>query len=147
MDVKITDWWDAYATRQNSVIAISRNNIKKYGIIWKKGRPRRLDVSSNDIFRKNQPKAAVSLFKKVTKIDPENVNAWYNQGLALNQLKKYADAITCFDMITQRNPNDAMAALNNRGIAMAELGDPEGAMEYYEKAIKADSVSCACILQ
>ena len=41
-------------------------------------------------------------------------------------------------MIIQKNPNDA-PALNNRGIAMAELGDPEGAMEYYEKAIKADS--------
>jgi len=37
VDVKITDWWDAYATRQNSVIAISRNNIKKiWGYLEKK---------------------------------------------------------------------------------------------------------------
>ena len=77
------------------------------GLFGKKEDPEDLMYQAMTFLEKNQPKAAVSLFKKVTKIDPENVNAWYNQGLALNQLKKYADAITCFDMITQKNPNDA----------------------------------------
>ena len=35
-----------------------------------------------------QPKAAISLFKKALKNDPDNVTALYNHGLALNQLKK-----------------------------------------------------------
>ena len=107
------------------------------GLFGKKEDPEDLMYQAMTFLEKNQPKASVSLFKKVTKIEPENVNAWYNQGLALNQLKKYPDAITCFDMIIQMNPKDA-SALNNRAISMAELGDPEGAMEYYEKAIKVD---------
>ena len=92
------------------------------GLFGKKEDPEDLMYQAMTFLEKNQPKAAVSLLKKVTKIDPENVNAWYNQGLALNQLKKYPDAITCFDIIVQMNPNDA-SALNNRAIAMAELGD------------------------
>jgi len=36
---------------------------------------------------KRQPKAAIQLFKKITKQDPKNTTALYNQGLALNQLK------------------------------------------------------------
>jgi FOG: TPR repeat len=42
------------------------------------------------------------------------------------------------DLVIQKNSKDA-PALNNRGIARAELGDAEGAMEYYDKAIQADS--------
>mgnify|MGYP003308907126 FL=1 len=43
---------------------------------------------------KKQPKAAIPIFKKITKQDPKNIEALYNQGLALNQLKKNQDAIT-----------------------------------------------------
>ena len=71
------------------------------------------------------------------KADPRNVSALYNQGLALNQIKKYQDAITCFDRVLQIKPNDA-PAYNNRAIAMAEIGNIDGAMEYYEKAIQSD---------
>ena len=46
---------------------------------------------------KKQPKTAIPLFKKIVKQDPKNTDALYNQGIALNQLKKYQDAITCFD--------------------------------------------------
>ena len=97
------------------------------GLFGKKEDPEDLMYQAMAFLEKNQPKAAATLFKKVTKVEPDNVNAWYNQGLALNQLKKYADAITCFDMIIQQNAKDA-PALNNRGIAMAELGYAEGAM-------------------
>ena len=37
-----------------------------------------------------QPKAAIALFKKALKNEPDNVTALYNQGLALNQLKNSA---------------------------------------------------------
>ena len=48
---------------------------------------------------KKQPKAAIPVFKKITKQDPKNIEALYNHGLALNQIKKYQDAITCFDKV------------------------------------------------
>ena len=53
---------------------------------------------------KRQPKSAIPLFKKIVKQDPKNTDALYNQGLALNQLRKYQDAITCFDKVLEINP-------------------------------------------
>ena len=54
----------------------------------------------------NKPKVAVNLFKKALKSEPKNVTALYNQGLALNQMRKYQDAITCFDKVIEINPED-----------------------------------------
>ena len=50
------------------------------GLFGKKEDPEDLMYQAMAFLEKNQPKAAVTLFKKVTKIEPENVNAWYNQG-------------------------------------------------------------------
>ena len=47
-----------------------------------------------EMIHRNQPKIAISLFKKALKIDPTHIEALYNLGLAQNQLKKYQDAIT-----------------------------------------------------
>ena len=58
---------------------------------------------------KGQPKVAIPLFKKIVKQEPKNTTALYNQGLALNQLKKYQDAITCFDKVIEINPDDAVS--------------------------------------
>ena len=57
---------------------------------------------------------------------PQNTSAIFNKGLALNQIKKYADAVTCFDALLQINPKDSQA-FNNKGIAMAEMGDTQAA--------------------
>ena len=81
--------------------------------------PEELINGAMALMQGNQPKAAISLFKKALKSDPENVIALYNQGLALNQLKKYQDAISCFDKVIEINPKDA-PSYNNRAIAMAE---------------------------
>ena len=40
-----------------------------------------------------QPKAAISLFDKILKQDSKNTLALFNKGLALNQRKKYSDAV------------------------------------------------------
>ena len=61
------------------------------------------------LMQRNQPKPAIALFKKALKNDPENVTAIYNQGLAFNQLKKYQDAISCFDKVIEINPKDRIS--------------------------------------
>ena len=66
--------------------------------------PEDLINSAMALMQRKQPKAALSLFKKSLKNDPENVIALYNQGLAFNQLKKYQDAISCFDKVIEINP-------------------------------------------
>jgi len=62
---------------------------------------------------KREPKSAISFFKKIIKQDPKNIDALYNQGIALNQLRKYQDAITCFDKVLEINPKH-IAAINNK---------------------------------
>ncbi len=66
---------------------------------------------------KKQPKAAIAIFKKITRQDPKNIEGLYNHGIALNQLKKYQDAITCFDKVLEIDPNH-IAATNNKGISL-----------------------------
>ena len=85
------------------------------------------------MMEKNRPKAAISLCGRVLKRDPGNVSALHRNGLALNRIKKYPDAVTCFDLILDRNPEDAPAH-NSRGIAMAEMGNTQDAAECYDRA-------------
>ena len=69
---------------------------------------------------KGQPKVAIPLFKKIVKQEPKNTTALYNQGLALNQLKKYQDAITCFDKVIEINPDD-IGSINKMELSMEIL--------------------------
>ena len=98
------------------------------GLFGSKEDPEDLMYHAMSLMEKNQPKAAISLFSKVIKQDPQNTSAIFNKGLALNQIKKYTDAVTCFDTLLQINPKDSQA-FNNKGIAMAEMGDTQAANE------------------
>ncbi len=71
---------------------------------------------------KGQPKIAIPILNNALSEDPKNTTALYNKGLALNQTRKYNDAITCFDEVLEINPNDTQS-LNNKAIALAELGN------------------------
>ena len=65
-----------------------------------------LMYNAMSLMEKTQPKGAISLFNKILKQDSENTEALFNKGLALNQIKKYSDAITCFDKVLEINPKD-----------------------------------------
>ena len=88
------------------------------GLFGSKEDPEDLMYHAMSLMEKNQPKAAISLFNKVIKQDSKNTSAIFNKGLALNQIKKYADAVTCFDTLLEINPKDSQA-FNNKGIASA----------------------------
>ncbi len=92
------------------------------GLFGSKEDPEDLMYHAMSLMERNQPKGAISLFNKIIKQDPKNTSALYNKGLALNQIKKYTDAVTCFDLLLEINPNDSQA-FNNKRIAMAEMGD------------------------
>ena len=106
-------------------------------VFGKKTDPRELERQGMMMMRKNQPKAAAVLFGQAIKQDPNNRQAHYNRGIALNQIRKYSDAITCFDEALRLDPEN-VPALNNKAIAMAELGDTDGAKLCYADAIKFD---------
>ena len=40
-------------------------------------------------------------YDKATKINPNDASAWYNKGIALDNLGRYEEAIECFDEATK----------------------------------------------
>ena len=69
---------------------------------------------ASQAFEKN-PKEAASLLGRVLRADPGNREALYRRGLALNRIRKYSDAVTCFEALLESDPEDVRAH-NNRGI-------------------------------
>ena len=59
----------------------------------------------------------------------------YNKGLATNKLGKHQDAIECLDTSIGINPNSP-AAMNEKGLALANSGRPGPAIEWYDKALE-----------
>jgi len=61
----------------------------------------------------------------------------YNKGVKLLKKGTFKSACECFDKITETNPY-LKGAWFNRGFALGKLGDIEGELESYEKALKID---------
>ena len=81
------------------------------GLFGSKEKPEDIMYNAMDMLEKNQPKAAISLFNKVLKQEPKNIEALLNKGLALNQIRKYSDAVTCFEKLIEINPPIALAIM------------------------------------
>jgi len=126
---------DKFLTKFKKLITVTKLIIMIF--FASKEKTEDLLYQAMSFMEKREPKSAISFFKKIIKQDPKNIDALYNQGIALNQLRKYQDAITCFDKVLEINPKH-IAAINNRGIALAELGNTDDALEYYNKAIEID---------
>ena len=56
-------------------------------------------------------------------------------GVALVRLGKHGEAITCFDMSLEINPNN-MKTLSNKGVALARLGKHEEAVASFDMALE-----------
>ncbi len=80
---------------------------------------------------------AESYYQKATRLEPDekNFEDHLYRGIALNNLKKYEEAILCFDRGLKINPiHDRL--LVNMGISLAALGKYEEARAYYDQALK-----------
>ncbi len=62
---------------------------------------------------------------------------YYEKGLAFKNLKKYEDAIKCFDESIRLNQNDASVYLN-KSLALNNLNRLEEALIFYDEAIELD---------
>ena len=82
------------------------------GLFGSKKNPEDLKHDAMSMMEKNQPKAAISLFNKILKQNESDEEVLLNKGLALNQIKKYSDAITCFDKLLEIDPKNAQALYN-----------------------------------
>jgi Flp pilus assembly protein TadD len=72
-----------------------------------------------------------------TTLRPEYAEAWYNRGVALGALGRYAEAVASYDRVIAINPGDA-EAWYSRGHALRCLGRQEDADASHDKALALD---------
>ncbi len=68
-----------------------------------------------------QPETAVSSYQRAIEFDGQFSLSWRNQGNALIELRRYSEAIACYDQAIRLSPNDEIAA-QARHQAQQELG-------------------------
>jgi len=93
------------------------------------------DILINSL-RVQQLEDAVQL-NQMTKNEPNNEFAFYDQGIALDCLGKYEEAINCYRRTLEINPNNE-EALFNCGVALEKLGQFEEAAICYQSKLDMD---------
>ena len=74
---------------------------------------------------------------KKTQNNPNDDSAWYNQGFALHELKRYQEAFDSFDKAVNLNPNHA-SAWYYRSFTLVELKRYQEGIDSYDKAVHLD---------
>ncbi|MGF1494888.1 MAG: tetratricopeptide repeat protein, partial [Microcoleaceae cyanobacterium] len=75
---------------------------------------------------------AISSWDQTIEIKPDLHQAWYNRGIALENLGRSEEAIAAYDKAIEIKP-DYHQAWNSRGYALDDLGRSEEAIAAYEK--------------
>ncbi len=78
---------------------------------------------------------AIAEFTEALKINPNNVDAYYNQAVVYSQLGNFELAIANFSQALKFDPNFVQAYVN-RGSIYLQLGNNERAMADFTKALK-----------
>ena len=86
-----------------------------------------------------QPAKAFEHFEAVTRLEPSTAT-WYNEGVALEAMGKFADARARYLEATRLDPKYS-AAHNNLANVMYRAGDVNGAMSQYQIAVAADPLN------
>ncbi len=81
---------------------------------------------------------AIGCYEKAISLNPLFVNAWNNKGYALNQLRRYEEAIDVLLQAIAIEPCLAMA-FNNLGEALQNLERYEDAISAYQKSLEIES--------
>lgn len=95
-------------------------------------------------FRETDPEMRVRYYSKCLEIAPNRADAWFNMGEALRNLRRYKEAINCFDKALEINPKDKFicrAVWPSKGGTLLDLGRYEEAVICYDNALKHDSKS------
>nr|MBA3924257.1 tetratricopeptide repeat protein [Nostocaceae cyanobacterium] len=85
--------------------------------------------------RLGRTKEAVESYEKAIAADPNNYEAWDNQGYALAKLGKYSEALIKIDRSLQIKPDHANG-IYNKGYCYACQGKTTLAVDHISQAIK-----------
>lgn len=85
--------------------------------------------------RQEKKEEAIGQYKKVLRINPDNIDALNNMGTILFSMDKIDEASEIFDRILIHNPADFNALSNSASIDYKK-GNNQAAIETYQKALK-----------
>ena len=95
-------------------------------------------LSMGDIHRSTgNYEAMESAYAQASRIEPNNFDAVYGHGLALQLLNRLADAVREYLRALQIKPNDRDANLN-LATAYLQLGEAQQALPYAQRAVEVD---------
>lgn len=92
---------------------------------------------ADDAYSRNDLSLAETRYIEVIKQEPYNVEAYRGLGKVYFDLKKYKEAIESFEFLLKLKPDDGKA-LNRLGMIAEEQNDWDGAVRYFEAAVKVD---------
>ena len=105
--------------------------------------PGRFDILQNlgeSLRLQKKYEEAVAVFDEALKIMPESALTHAARGVALHQIGRYIDSVSAIERVLDLAPELPQAAslLEMSGQALMEVGLPEKALEYFEKALSLD---------
>ncbi len=81
---------------------------------------------------------ATILYERALASEPKNATLWMQQGLLLEQLGKYQQALTSYDQAVNLLPDYAIA-LAHKCAVLVQLNDYESALEFCEMALESNN--------
>jgi tetratricopeptide (TPR) repeat protein len=85
--------------------------------------------------RQGRHEEVLPLFEKALALNPDDAEAWFNKGTALDGLERADEAIPCYDEAIRLKPDFAEAWFN-KGTALALLDRYEDAIPCFNEAIR-----------
>lgn len=92
---------------------------------------------ANVLFQKGDYTEAIEMYSKVIELDPEDINAHIQRGLALSISKDYDAAINDFNFVIEQK-SDLAAVRNSRGSAYMKLKKYDKAVQDYNSVLTTD---------
>ena len=92
-------------------------------------------LRGNFHYKRGEFEKAIELYDWAITLNPKLAEAWGNKGLALGNLERYKEEISCCDKAIELKPDYALAWVN-KGNALGNLKRYEEALSCYDKAIE-----------
>jgi tetratricopeptide (TPR) repeat protein len=84
--------------------------------------------------KKSEFDQALKLYDEALKINPDNIEVYYNKGKVLEKLKRFEEAIKCYDQVIRLDPKN-VDVLNEKGNILYNQGKYQEAIEYFNKVL------------
>lgn len=93
-----------------------------------------LPLLAGIVAKRGDANMAIYYWDKLLALVPDNTLALLEKGALLGQLKRFEEAIACYEATLIASPNNLLA-LNNLAVVLDEAGKPDAALAMFERAL------------